>query len=201
MEGGGCCGSDVGNGEGDRKEESSRSISLGLSLENYMDFCDDPLRRPDLVIDQLNHAEIMHTLEAMELMQALRSTLDEGISRCASLTLDEVRRDIQAIGWQGCPLGSVQSMGLPHGEDAAAAAGAITIASPVSAITIASPVSAHSAAAREEQKEKKRKNKKEEAEAATATADTSKKKRKRGRPPKGSFPLVTLGPAHKAASC
>uniref|UniRef100_A0A1D1ZE44 Uncharacterized protein n=2 Tax=Anthurium amnicola TaxID=1678845 RepID=A0A1D1ZE44_9ARAE len=75
----------------------------------------------------------MATLNAMELMPASRSTLHESISRCAPLAVEEVSRDLGAVGWRECPVASVRRVG-PPGAEAVEDAVPISAAAPPTAV-------------------------------------------------------------------
>ncbi|KAH7655110.1 hypothetical protein IHE45_19G185000 [Dioscorea alata] len=93
-----------------------------LSLEGYLFFVETRNRRW-YSVDQLNQVISMHgfcrlrtkkaiiaALKPVELMAASRSTLEKNRSITAvdaGLELEEIQRDIAAIGWAECPLSSV----------------------------------------------------------------------------------------------
>ncbi|CAA7405896.1 unnamed protein product [Spirodela intermedia] len=94
-----------------------------LCLEDYIHFCNNPDRH-DFLREQLDEIIYLHgfarstntkvemarAVAGIELMQAARSTVHECITPSNPLTVEEVRRDLEYIGWQECPLKSVKKV-------------------------------------------------------------------------------------------
>ncbi|XP_058076548.1 uncharacterized protein LOC131225126 [Magnolia sinica] len=97
-----------------------------LTLENYIDFYENPQNYDILTIHLLNQIIAMHgfiklhnrpkkeLVDAMNsidaLLPPLRSTLKENISSCAFLTLEQVNEDLAKLEWQECPVQSIETL-------------------------------------------------------------------------------------------
>ncbi|RWR94303.1 putative pathogenesis-related protein isoform X1 [Cinnamomum micranthum f. kanehirae] len=95
-----------------------------IKLEEYIDFHENRLQ-PDLTINQINQIINMHgfiklhnrpkkeLLDALssidEMMSPLRSTVQESISSCAFLSIEEVKEDLAVLEWQECPVQSIMT--------------------------------------------------------------------------------------------
>ncbi|XXG84461.1 hypothetical protein AAC387_Pa10g1971 [Persea americana] len=104
-----------------------------IKLEEYIDFHENPLQ-PDLTINHINQIINMHgfiklhnrpkkeLLDALssidEKLSPLRSTVQESISSCAFLSIEEVKEDLAALEWQECPVQSIMTA-KPVEEDPA----------------------------------------------------------------------------------
>ncbi|XP_073113730.1 uncharacterized protein [Elaeis guineensis] len=98
-----------------------------LTLEDYVAFFNNKHGRSGLTIAQLNQIVLMHgfvklhrcqkahilmALRSLELMRPDRSTLRHlPPVTGAALSLEDVKRDIESLGWQECPVASVLSVG------------------------------------------------------------------------------------------
>ncbi|WOL11797.1 hypothetical protein Cni_G20561 [Canna indica] len=101
-----------------------------LTLEEYAGVFHNPNLRRRLSHDQLNQiifmhgfvrlhrwqkANILEALNSLDLMHPERSTMREEAPKApaaaAVLSLEEVKRDVQFLGWQECPLGSIVTVG------------------------------------------------------------------------------------------
>ncbi|XP_057782652.1 uncharacterized protein LOC131000653 [Salvia miltiorrhiza] len=105
----------LGNGEGWTRKK--------LDVEDYLDLIDD--RNLPLTVRQLREIISMHgfkKIEApkgilkemvatMELMDLHRSTLLDGVSGDACLTLKEVKDDLKSLKWQDCHVTSLLTYG------------------------------------------------------------------------------------------
>ncbi|XP_072996772.1 uncharacterized protein [Typha latifolia] len=96
-----------------------------VTLEDYAFFLRNP-NRHHLTVDQLNQIVFMHgliklhrhhktvivdSLFSLDLMPPTQSTIRAGASPAALLSLEEVKQDIEALGWQECPVGSILTVG------------------------------------------------------------------------------------------
>ncbi|XP_047942029.1 uncharacterized protein LOC125188952 [Salvia hispanica] len=105
----------LGDGEGWKRKK--------LDVEDYLDFIDD--RDLPLTVGQLREVISMHgfkkieapkailmeMVSTMELMDLQRSSLLDGVSGDASLTLKEVKDDLKSLSWQDCHVTSVLTYG------------------------------------------------------------------------------------------
>ncbi|XP_030538647.1 uncharacterized protein LOC115746855 [Rhodamnia argentea] len=107
-----------------------------LSLEEYLDFLHSQ-KRSDLTVNSLNQIIQMHgfrkihshpkrvlldAVEAIELMDPSRSTLDENISsHDVQLSLAEAIADIDELRWHECVITSVENVGKENRPSASSA--------------------------------------------------------------------------------
>ncbi|KAG6415408.1 hypothetical protein SASPL_122819 [Salvia splendens] len=91
----------LGDGEGWKRKK--------LDVEDYLDFIDD--RDLPLTVRQLREAILMEMVSTMELMDLQRSSLLDGVSGDASLTLKEVKDDLKSLSWQDCHVTSILTYG------------------------------------------------------------------------------------------
>ncbi|XP_039127308.1 uncharacterized protein LOC120263462 isoform X3 [Dioscorea cayenensis subsp. rotundata] len=92
--------------------ESSVGAKPKLTLEEYSIFFDTMDRR-FLSVDQLNQDHMLGLIETLDLVSLTRSTIQQGgaSSRRSRLLVDELQRDMDAIGWGACRVGSVHTFG------------------------------------------------------------------------------------------
>ncbi|KAA8526295.1 hypothetical protein F0562_008502 [Nyssa sinensis] len=95
-----------------------------ISLEEYLDFTDNH-KQIDLTLNYLNQIISMHgfrkifntskkvlidAVNSVDLIDPSRSTLEDNISSCAFITLEEVIKDLADLNWQECSVTSMQTL-------------------------------------------------------------------------------------------
>ncbi|XP_043725947.1 uncharacterized protein LOC122672549 [Telopea speciosissima] len=108
----------------------TRASRVSIDLETYEGFLQNPYDQ-FFTNDQLNQIIYMHgfsklhrhpkkdligTLSTMDLLIPLRSTLKESVSSYASLSIEQVKEDLDVLEWQECPVQSVETVKLPRQE-------------------------------------------------------------------------------------
>ncbi|XP_078435802.1 uncharacterized protein LOC144706674 [Wolffia australiana] len=132
----------------------ARAKTKRLSIEDFVHLCDHPDQRDSLTKDQLNDvirlhglslrnrsnkrkAEISVAVAAIELTKTARTTIIEIVSPSDPLEINEIRRDLDSLGWQECPVASIMGIRPPNAleETTTIACSVNTVYSSDSAIT------------------------------------------------------------------
>ncbi|KDP27920.1 hypothetical protein JCGZ_19000 [Jatropha curcas] len=104
-----------------------------VTLEDYEHFLENPYDEA-FSLDQLNERELYDALSTIDLIKPQRSTLKDEFSLYdSSVSLDQVKKDLEALNWQECAVRSIETIGQSQSDGGG---DAVSKDLPVSSFTI-----------------------------------------------------------------